>query len=636
MEPEKILKKYWGFDRFRPLQGEVIGSVLKGKDTLALMPTGGGKSLCFQVPALCMEGLCLVVTPLISLMKDQVAHLKEKGIPALAVYSGMHWREVEKTFKNALYGNFKFLYLSPERLTTALFLDYIEALQINLITVDEAHCISQWGYDFRPSYLQIGALRSYVPETAVLALTATATSQVREDIQDKLLFRQKNILVKSFFRHNLSYVVLETEAKMDKVADIVQKVPGSSIIFCRSRKRTKEVASRLDHYGLTADYYHGGLDTAVRNERQEAWINNNTRIMVCTNAFGMGIDKPDVRTVIHYDLPDSPEAYYQEAGRAGRDGTKSFAVLLCDRHEIDRLTDKIAIQYPAGDVIRKVYRALVSYLNVPAGSGEGIYYDFDLRTFAKVFKFRVLLVSHVLKILEQEEILAFSENISLPSRICFTLSKSDLYHFEKQYSAHVPMINCLLRTYPGIYDDYVPVSEMQVARILKIKTAQVVAAWSKLQSQGVLDYQPLKDKPQILFLQQRIAVDNLLLDIKKINNRKEAFSRRIEAMQDYASNKENCRSKLLLSYFDEKESLPCGICDVCLTNKKRFQTEKKEKPFQDEIVARLSDKTIRLPDLLAAYSPADKEFVLLTLRNLLNEGQLVIDSSLKLIWKGNN
>lgn len=633
MQPEKILRKYWGFSSFRPLQREVIASVLKGDDTLALMPTGGGKSICFQVPALCMDGICLVVTPLISLMKDQVAHLKKKQIPALAVHSGMHWREVEKTFKNALYGNFKFLYLSPERLRSPLFLDYLEELKINLITVDEAHCISQWGYDFRPSYLQIGELRTYLPDIPVLAITATATGVVREDIQDKLLFRKNNVLVKSFFRESLSYTAFEEGAKLNKVINILHNVPGSSIIFCRSRRRTKEIASHLYESGLEANFYHAGLDAETRNQRQEDWINNKSRIIVCTNAFGMGIDKPDVRTVIHYDIPESPEAYYQEAGRAGRDGKKSFAILLYNRHEINTLEDKIETEYPPLKVIKEVYRALVSYLNVPAGSGEGIYYDFDLRNFTRVFNLNILLVTHVLRILEQEEILAFSDNIFLPSRICFIFSKKELYRFEKENPDKTPMIKCLLRTYEGIFDDYTPVSETQIAGILKRKEKEVVREWYELQRLGILDYQPKKDKPQILFLQERIVVAHLQLDMKRINSRKEAFRQRIGAMKSYVEEREICRSKMLLAYFDEKESIPCGICDICITNKKKLRSQKANKELKEKVLGQLQQEALTVPQLLEHYSTTDKEFVLLVLRKLLDEEQVSINQKQELIWK---
>lgn len=633
MRPEEVLYRYWGFKQFRPLQDEVIQAVLDGNDTLALMPTGGGKSICFQVPALCKEGICLVVTPLISLMRDQVVHLKKKGIPALAVHSGMHWREVEKTFKNALYGNFKFLYLSPERLTTPLFLDYLEALKINLLTVDEAHCISQWGYDFRPSYLRIGELRQYLPDTPVLAITATATRVVREDIQEKLLFRKKNVLVKSFFRKNLSYTAFEEGAKLNKVIDILNKVPGSSIIFCRSRKRTKEIASWLYQSGLQADYYHAGLDAEIRSQRQEAWINNKTRIIVCTNAFGMGIDKPDVRTVIHYDIPESPEAYYQEAGRAGRDGEKSFAILLYNDHEINTLEDKVDIEYPSLEKIKQIYRALVSYLNIPAGAGEGLYYDFDLRNFSRTFNLNILLVTHVLRILEQEEILSFNESVFLPSRICFTISKKELYRFEEDQPGQSSMIKCLLRTYEGIYDDYTPVSETQVARIVKSSQQEVIKSWQTLQRYGIIDYQQKKDKPQILFLQERIVVDQLQLDMKRINDRKNAFRKRIEAIKSYAENKEICRSKLLLAYFDEEESLPCGICDVCIVNKKKLHSLEAKQGLQRAIIQQIKNGSVTLAILLKQYSITDKEFVLMVLREMLDEEQISINHKQELVWQ---
>ena len=629
--PADILHHYWGFKQFRPLQDEIIDQVLQGKDTLALMPTGGGKSLCFQVPALCREGICLVITPLISLMKDQVEHLKKKNIPALAVHSGMHWREVEKAFKNALYGNFKFLYLSPERLQTPLFLDYIEDLNVNLLTVDEAHCISQWGYDFRPAYLHIGELRKYLPDIPVLAITATATRQVREDIQDKLQFREKNVLVKSFFRGNLSYATFREDDKLDKTIRILQKVPGSSIIFCRSRKRTKEIAFYLSQSGLPADFYHAGLDPEERSKRQEAWIRNQTRIIVCTNAFGMGIDKPDVRTVIHYDVPESPEAYYQEAGRAGRDGRRSYAVLLYNDHELSTLSRDIEVHYPTLKKIREVYRALVSYLRVPAGSGEGIYYDFDLLRFVKTFHLNILLVTRVLHILEQEEILSFSESVFLPSRICFTVGKQALYRFEEENPDLEPMIKCLLRTYEGIFDDYVPVNEMQTGRILKISEADVRQQWNKLQRSGILDYQPRKDQPQIYFLQERVVVNRLYLDFRRIHALKEAYTQRIHAIKAYAENTAVCRSKLLLAYFDEQESLPCGICDVCINNRKKLKGNSRQL-MQEKIRDQLLQHSLTVRELLYRYPSTEKELMLLTLREMLDEEQVRVSAGQRLEW----
>lgn len=631
--PVEILHHYWGFKAFRPLQGEVIDNVLQGKDTLALMPTGGGKSLCFQVPALCKEGICLVITPLISLMKDQVEHLKRKHIPALAVHSGMSGREVEMAFKNALYGNFKLLYLSPERLRTPVFLDYINDLKVSLITVDEAHCISQWGYDFRPAYLQIGDLREHLPGTPVLAITATATKIVREDIQEKLNFRKKNILVQSFFRENLSYSVFSEQAKLNKTIDILNKVPGSSIIFCKSRRRTKEITSYLVQLGLQADFYHAGLETEDRNHRQEAWISNQTRIMVCTNAFGMGIDKPDVRTVIHYDLPDSPEAYYQEAGRAGRDGKNAYCVLLYNEQDVKILEENIETNYPPLEKIKKVYRALVSYLQIPAGSGEGVYYDFDLADFTKAFHLNILLVTHILKILEQEEILTFTESVFLPSRICFTISKTALYGFENENKSLEPMIKCLLRTYEGIFNNYMNVSEKQVGGIMKMSEKTVIKQWQELQRYGILDFLPWRDKPQVYFIREREVVDHLRLDMKMINARKQAYSKRVFAIKAYVENRDTCRSKQLLAYFDEKESLPCGVCDICIRNRRQLQSARLKQVIYSEIKERLNEGRQDVHELMAGYSSLKKELALLVLRDMLEEEDILLNKAQKVEWR---
>lgn len=633
VDPIEILHRYWGFKTFRPLQGEVIDNILVGKDTLALMPTGGGKSLCFQVPALCKEGICLVITPLISLMKDQVEHLKRRHIPALAVHSGMTGKEVEKTFKNALYGNFKLLYLSPERLQTSLFLDYIKDLKINLITVDEAHCISQWGYDFRPAYLQIGELRKHLPETPILAITATATKNVREDIQEKLNFRKKHVLVKSFFRENLSYTVFSEQAKLNKTIDILNKVPGSSIIFCKSRRRTKEIASYLCQSGLPADFYHAGLETEDRNQRQEAWIENKTRIMVCTNAFGMGIDKPDVRTVIHYDVPDSPEAYYQEAGRAGRDDKRSYCVLLYNQQDLKTLEENIETSYPPLEKIKEVYRALVSYLQIPAGSGESIYYDFDLADFTKAFHLNILLITHVLKILEQEEILTFTESVFLPSRICFTVSKAELYRFENENKTLEPMIKCLLRTYEGIFNNYTNVSEKQVGGIMKMNEKKVIQEWHELQHDGIIDFRPVKDKPQIYFMRERMVVDHLQLDMRRINARKQAYAERVFAIKAYVENSEICRSKQLLAYFDETESLPCGVCDVCIRNRQQLRSSRQKQVIYGEIKERLNDSPQGIHELMSGYSSLKKESALLVLREMLDEEDIWLNNAQKIEWK---
>lgn len=567
-EPIDILRRYWGHREFRPLQQEIIKSILEGQDTLALLPTGGGKSLCFQVPALLMNGLCLVITPLISLMKDQVEQLNQKGIPALALHTGMSWREVEKAYRNVLEGQYKFLYLSPERIRTRLFTDYLGDMNVSMITVDEAHCICQWGYDFRPAYLHIGELRSVLPGVPVLAVTATATRGVREDIQVKLEFPKSHLLAGSFSRPNLSYAVYLEEQKTSRALHILARVPGSAIIFSRTRKRTMEIAARLNEAGISADHYHGGLDMDDRNKRQEAWIQGHTRVMVCTNAFGMGIDKPDVRLVLHYDMPESPEAYYQEAGRAGRDGERSYAVLLWNRTDTRQLEAGIELHYPPIEKIREVYRALVGFLGIPAGSGEGLSFDFDLEKFTRTFHLNLVLVSHVLRLLEREEVLGYQELSYLPSRVSFRVSKPALYRLEKEQPSWGPLINALLRTYEGIFDNYVSIAESKLAYLLQTDVVTVVRMLRLLKSFDVIDYQPKRDKPQIFLLQERIVVDRLQLDIKRIHARKKSYAEGIHAIGAYAQSSETCRSEFLLDWLGAAAGAPCGVCDVCRDNRR--------------------------------------------------------------------
>ncbi|MDQ6761634.1 MAG: ATP-dependent DNA helicase, partial [Bacteroidota bacterium] len=452
-EPDSILKKYWGYDKFRPRQEEIINAVLNGTDTLALMPTGGGKSICFQVPALAKEGCCLVISPLIALMKDQVANLKSRGIQALSIYSGMGYIELKNTLRNAAYGNFKFLYVSPERLETDLFLEFLPAMKINLLAVDEAHCVSQWGYDFRPPYLRIASIREHLPGIPILALTASATKFVQDDICDKLGFNKNHLKFHtSFERPNLSYSVFELASRQNKMIDILQKVPGSGIVYCKSRKRTKEIAELLKLNGIDANYYHAGLANDERNSRQDDWLNNRIRIIACTNAFGMGIDKPDVRTVIHYDVPDALENYYQEAGRAGRDEKKAYGVLFFNELEINELKKQAAIRFPGIKEIKNVYQSLVNYLQLPSGSGEGLSFDFDINDFVKKFKLDVSIVNNVLKILEQEELLSYSDQFFAPSTVAFRVERPALEEFEKTHPHLDNVVKGLLRSYDGIFD----------------------------------------------------------------------------------------------------------------------------------------------------------------------------------------
>lgn len=567
MDIHHILKQYWGHAAFRPLQEDIIHSVLTGKDTLALMPTGGGKSLCFQVPAMAQDGLCLVVSPLIALMKDQVDNLRKKGITAFAIYSGMSRKEVINILKLCTSSNCKFLYVSPERLETNLFLEYLPAIDINLIAVDEAHCISQWGYDFRPPYLRIAALRDELPGIPILALTASATPVVQKDICDKLHFKNHAVFSRSFERPNLSYSVFTVDSKPNKITDILQKVKGSSIVYCKSRKRTKEISDLLNMHGITADFYHAGLQQEERTRKQAAWINNSIRTIVCTNAFGMGIDKPDVRVVVHADVPDCLENYYQEAGRAGRDEKKSYAVLLFDNRELEELKKLPDIRFPDLPVIRQVYEALMNYLQIPAGSGEGNYYNFDFTDFIKKFQLDVHQAIYAIKALEQEGWVSYHEQIFLPARIQFITGKSWLYQFEKDNPQLEPLIKTLLRTYEGIFDIPVSVHEKSIAGLLRREEAAIIQELKRLHAHAIIEYIPRKDTPQLYVMLNRVRAETLRIDMTGYKKRKLQFIERIDTMITYVHLEKQCRSQFIAGYFGDPNTRPCGICDNCLQQK---------------------------------------------------------------------
>lgn len=572
--PSDILSTYWGFQSFRPLQEDIITSVLQGNDTLALLPTGGGKSVCFQVPALCMDGLCLVVSPLIALMKDQVENLRRKKITALSIQSGMTRKEVIKTLQVAGNSNCKFLYVSPERLETTLFKEYLPSLPVSLIAVDEAHCISQWGYDFRPPYLRIAALREELPNVPVLALTASATPAVQADICEKLLFKTKNIFRQSFARPNLSYSVFEADSKIGKLTEILNNVPGAGIVYCRNRKQCRTLAELLQMHGISADFYHAGLSPEERSRRQQSWINDQTRVIVCTNAFGMGIDKPDVRTVVHVDIPDCLENYYQEAGRSGRDGKRAYAVLLHRAHELDELLALPDQQFPAERTIRHVYQCLMNYLQVPAGAGRETYYPFDLGDFIKKFGLDTRQVIASLKVLEHEAVLALNEQVFLPAKIQFTTSKSALYEFEQSYPALEPMIKTLLRTYEGIFDFPVAIQEAFIARLMKMDKEQAIQQLLQLQAFNIIAYAPQKDTPQVYFFHNRATTADLFIDLNALQERKNRFEERVHTMRLYVQEQQQCRSRFIADYFGDASVPDCGICDVCL--------EKKNKPLTEE------------------------------------------------------
>ena len=601
-----ILKNYWGYDAFRPLQEEIITSILEGKDVLALLPTGGGKSICFQVPAMAKEGVCLVVSPLIALMKDQVGNLRRRGITAFAIFSGMTRKEVIHTLKTATSSNCKFLYVSPERLETKLFLEYLPALQINLLAIDEAHCISQWGYDFRPPYLRIAALREALAGIPVLALTASATPVVQQDICDKLKFTEHKVFRQSFERPKLSYSVFNIPAKITRLSEVLNNVPGSSIVYCKSRKRTREIAEQLRSYGIDADFYHAGLSVEDRSKKQEDWLKNRVRTIVCTNAFGMGIDKPDVRTVVHYDAPDSLENYYQEAGRAGRDNLNAYAVLLYQGKDLTQLEEQVNLRFPSLEDIRAVYQSLVNYLQLPNGQGEGNYYAFDLADFIQKFKHPVHLVVNTLKALEQENHISFNENVFVPPRLGFICNKDLLYQFENDYPAYEPLIKALLRSYEGIFDQEVPVHEKSIAFLLKKDIGEVKTLLEELSRYHIISYHPQKDSPQIFFIENRVKAGELQIDLQRYQHRKAQYKARVEALIGYVSHTA-CRSQLIGNYFGDERIKPCGICDNCLKKKSTEITTEEFEQIQQQIFAALKAQDLHSKDLLLHVNGFRKE-----------------------------
>lgn len=782
---QNILKNYWGYDSFRPLQEEVINSILEGKDTLALMPTGGGKSLCYQVPALVKEGLCLVISPLIALMKDQVENLRKKNITAYAIYSGMSRAEVLNVLKVATESNCKFLYVSPERLETSLFKEYLPGMNVNLIAVDEAHCISQWGYDFRPPYLRIAALREELPDIPILALTASATKEVQDDICEKLTspltplrqgrrgdawgdrypkykiqqivqfenarlnrknsteaeaalwhllrnsktkykFRrqhpieafivdfvclEKGLIVEvdggyhndeeqkvydefrtatlkqkgfavlrftneevladpyavkkqliefigsldnnrsdtpspfsisdgegsgmrwwaifrqSFERKNLSYSVFKVDSKINKVIEILKKVQGTSIVYCKSRKRTKEIADLLRLQNISSDFYHAGLPQEERNKRQEDWIKNKIRVIVCTNAFGMGIDKPDVRSVIHADIPDCLENYYQEAGRAGRDGEKSYAVLLYDDRDITELGGMAAVRYPSMDETRTVYQAVSNYLQIPASSGEGNYYDFDINDFVKKFKLNTHTAMYALKALEQDNWLALNEQVFIPSKVKFTTTKEALYEFEKNHPDLEPTIKALLRGYEGIFDFPASISETVLIRLLKKDVEEIKKDLHRLHQYGVLQYEPQKDNPQIFLPRNRVKAEDLSLNLELYNKRKEKFSARVKNIIQYVQELVTCRSKMIGSYFGDTKLHNCKVCDNCLRQKKVHIDEKEFEKISERIQTVLAPQPMPSKELLDKLGSFKKEKAWKVIEFLQAEDKLEVDKA---------
>lgn len=626
-----ILHQYWGYTRFRPLQENIILSALAGRDTVALLPTGGGKSICFQVPALSQEGICIVVSPLIALMKDQVQNLQKRGIPAVAIFSGMNARAIDIVVENACNGAYKFLYLSPERLQTDILRARIPRMNVNLLAIDEAHCISQWGYDFRPPYLQIADLRKLLPKTPILALTATATVEVLDDICEKLAFKEKNIFRQSFVRPNLSYSVLYEDRKYEKMLDVLRHVPGTGIIYVRSRGETKDIAYFLNQQRISADNYHAGLTPDERSARQEAWMEGKTRVMVCTNAFGMGIDKPDVRVVMHLTLPDSLEAYFQEAGRAGRDGQKSYSVLLYTPADAQTLLRHLETSFPPIETVRRVYQALGSFLQLATGAGMGETFDFDFPLFCSTYKLEQPLAHTSLRLLEQDGWIAINDSGYVSAMVHIHADREALYDYQLRNKQADTVIKVLLRAYPGINLQYCDVSEAVIAKFAKLPTELVIQSIEVAQKEGILQYQPRKDKPQLTFLRERVAADNLHIDLVRFNFRKQRAEIRTNSAIGYAESK-RCRSRQLLAYFDQPDSEPCGICDVCTGRNKAIELDTDTlETYSQKIREVLRQEAMQFEEVLKAFSMKRQEAVAQVLGYLIDERMVVADADGKLI-----
>jgi ATP-dependent DNA helicase RecQ len=617
-----ILEHYWGYKQFRLLQEDIINSVLQGNDTLALLPTGGGKSICFQVPAMVKDGICVVVSPLIALMKDQVENLQRKGIEAIAITSSMHKREIDIALDNCVHGKIKFLYLSPERLETEIVKVRLQRMNVNLIAIDESHCISQWGYDFRPSYLKIAALRETLPNIPILALTATATKEVVKDIQEKLHFKKLNVLQKSFERTNVAYIVVEEEDKLARLVKIATKLKGTGIVYVRNRKKTQEIAQYLKSNNIAADFYHAGLDVKTRDLKQNNWMNNKTRVIVCTNAFGMGIDKPDVRFVVHIDLPDALEAYFQEAGRAGRDEQKAYAILLYNKNDKIELENNINNQFPSIDEIKQSYQALANFYQLPTGSGLGATYNFDIVSLCDTYKLNALTVFNSLKFLEKEGYLSTSDAVFQPSRIKLELNRDDIYKFQIASPAFDNFIKLLLRTYSGLFDNFVKINEFDIAKKTGIKHDEIVKKLTSLDQQKVLIYLPQTELPQLTFTQERVDAKHLALSKENYSLLKQRALTRMEAVIHYAESKNKCRSLLLLAYFDESDAQRCNQCDVCIEeNKKMLYTDEFERISQ-QIKELITIHPLQLNILVNQLTEGNEEKRLKTIQWLIDDNQI--------------
>ena len=624
-----LLKEVFGWKEFRPVQKQVIDAVYQGEDTLAILPTGGGKSLCYQVPGLAKEGICIVISPLIALMKDQVDYLKAREVKAVALHAGMSAREIDTLLDNCIRGGVKFLYLSPERLKSELFVERFKQMNLNLIAVDEAHCISQWGYDFRPAYLEIATIRAYHPKVNVLALTASATPEVEKDILEKLQLKKPATFHQSFARKNLSYSVRLVENKLEKGLEILKRISGSAIWYVRTRQATQQLAKQLQQLGFSAAAYHAGMTASDRSVKQEAWKANQVRIMVSTNAFGMGIDKPDVRVVLHSDLPENLESYYQEAGRAGRDGQKAYAVLLTNAQDFEQLLDRAALVYPPIEFLRRVYQCLANYFQLAIGAQSLRSYDFEISDFANTYQLPVLDSFYALKVLEEEGLIALNESFFAPSRAHFLVNPQRLYEVQIQHAKLDPVIKILLRTHGGnLFSEYFTIQEAKLAKAAGMDEAVLIKGLLELAKMEVLDYEPRKDRPQLTFLTERYDAATLPLNFKRITLRRELTLHKATQMVAYAHQTRICRTQFIQSYFGEFSDESCGACDHCIEEKKASLPLDLETKFKELVLQTLAaDEVFSEEELFDAVNKPASLGHLKCLRQLVEEGKVEVSTS---------
>jgi ATP-dependent DNA helicase RecQ len=632
--PEQILQQYWGYKTFKNGQLPVIESVLNGKDTLAILPTGGGKSLCYQIPALLLEGKCIVVTPLIALMKDQVVNLLRKNIPALALHSGLSKYEIDYTLQKFHYSDTKFLFVSPERLMTEMFLNYLEEWKIGLFVIDEAHCISQWGYDFRPSYLKINNCIRNLKDVPILALTASATKMVQQDIEEKLLFKTSNIITQPIARTNISIHIKTVENKLNETIRLLKCIEGSSIVYCKNRGTTIQIAATLLQNNINAVAYHGGMQIQDRNIKQDQWINNIARVVVCTNAFGMGIDKPDVRSVIHYDAPENIEAYYQEAGRAGRDGKNSFAILLQRKNDYNDIQLRIENKFPSTTFIKNIYQLIGNELKISYENGEGIYYEFEEVQFCKNNNLQIIPTHNAIKILEQQEYIKLTEGYYIPSRIMCTANREQMQYIETYHTKIDTVLKAILRLYAGILHNYVNIQEYKIAEIAEIDIQLIKPYLLQLEKLGIIQYTPFKDKPQIQFLQERLRDYDMHIDAQQILFLSSRYKEQLDKMKEFCEENNTCRMAILSKYFGENENKDCGNCDNCLQHKKNkiaLETFNILKEKLQIIIQKNTENNIQ--DIVKHFEQKEQSNVNTILHYLLNDNKIIINKKGEIAWR---